>query len=341
MDEPPDLPDTEIIEALRANFRVQVADLVFLPVGNDSGSWSYRLREPEGRAYFLKVRAPADDVRGAEVPAYLQRIGVPSVLAPLPAGTGAGWIRVGRFALALYPYIEGRPAAEAGLSADQWRQFGAIVRKIHETPVMPGLTRIVSQEVFRPTRYELFGELHRVLATPDPGDQLACELGGFWRAHRATIREVTGQVDALGQRFRRLAVPQVLCHADLHTFNVLVGSAAAGGAPLWVADWDEAILAPRERDLMFVVRGIGQGLMTPDGTECFLEGYGHTAIDQGLLTYYRYAWAAQDIAACAEEILFLPGRGQKTRRAALDNFMNLFEPGNIVDLAFTSQAPPR
>src|SRR6266849_4710507 len=127
MDEPPDLPDTEIIEALRANFRVQVADLVFLPVGNDSGSWSYRLRETAGRAYFLKVRAPADDVRGAEVPAYLQRIGVPSVLAPLPAGTGAAWIRAGRFALALYPYIEGRPAAEAGLSADQWRQFGAIV----------------------------------------------------------------------------------------------------------------------------------------------------------------------------------------------------------------------
>src|SRR5437899_2559801 len=109
--EPPDLPDTEIIEALRASYRIEVADLAFLPVGNDSGSWAYRVEEPHGQAYFLKVRAPADDTRGAEVPAYLQRHGVPSVLAPLPAATREAWIRLDRFALALYPFIQGRPAA--------------------------------------------------------------------------------------------------------------------------------------------------------------------------------------------------------------------------------------
>lgn len=335
--EPPGLPEPQITDALRAGFGIEAAGLEFLPVGNDAGSWAYRVQDRAGRACFLKVRSPADDTRGADVPAYLQRHGVPGVLGPLPARTGAAWIPAGRFALALYPFVEGRPAAEAGLSAAQWREFGGIVRTIHETPVTPELTGLVSREVFRPTRYGLFGRLHQVLASPDPGDDLARELAAAWQARIGAIRQVTGQVDALGRRFMSQSLPHVLCHADLHTFNVLVD----GSRRLWVADWDEAVLAPRERDLMFVVRGIGHGFITPERTASFLDGYGAAAADEGLLTYYRYAWAAQDIAACAEEVLFLPGRGQDTRRAAVAGFTDLFEPGNIVDLAFTSPALPR
>jgi spectinomycin phosphotransferase len=312
--QPPDLPEPQIAGALRTGFGIEAAALEFLPLGNDAGSWAYRVQDGPGRAYFLKIRSPADDTRGADVPAYLQQHGVPRVLAPLRAGTGAAWIPAGRFALALYPFVDGRPAAEAGLSAAQWRELGAIVRAIHETPVTPELTALVGREVFRPTRYGLFGRLHQVLTSPDPGDGLARELAAAWQARAGAIRQVTAQVDALGQRFGGLDIPHVLCHADLHTYNVLTD----GPGQLWVADWDEVILAPRERDLMFVIRGIGNGLMTPDGTAGFLDGYGAAAADEGLLTYYRYAWAAQDIAACAEEVLFLPGRGPDSRRAALD-----------------------
>ena len=41
----------------------------------------------------------------------------------------------------------------------------------------------------------------------------------------------------------------------------------------------------------------------------------------------------QDIAAYGEEVLLTPALGQGTRRAALEGLMDLFEPGNIVDLA--------
>ena len=55
----------------------------------------------------------------------------------------------------------------------------------------------------------------------------------------------------------------------------------------------------------------------------------------------RYAWAVQDIAACGEEIALLQALGQDARRGALEGFMSLFEPGNIVDLAFSADAPGR
>jgi spectinomycin phosphotransferase len=154
-------------------------------------------------------------------------------------------------------------------------------------------------------------------------------LAGFWKAHRDLIDALVDRADQEGRRLAGQGFRQVLCHGDLHTWNVLVDA----DHHLWIVDWDEAVLAPRERDLMFVVGGIGHGLVRPHDTERFLRGYGETGIDPRLLAHYRTAWAVQDIAAYGEEVLLTPSLGQETRRAALEGFMDLFEPGNIVDLA--------
>jgi hypothetical protein len=87
---------------------------------------------------------------------------------------------------------------------------------------------------------------------------------------------------------------------------------------------------------MFVVGGIGRDLVRPSDTECFFQGYGEVTIDQRLLTYYRTAWAVQDLAAYGEQILMAPALGPESRRAELAGLMDLFEPGNIVDIATAS-----
>jgi spectinomycin phosphotransferase len=97
------------------------------------------------------------------------------------------------------------------------------------------------------------------------------------------------------------------------------------------------MLAPKERDLMFVVGGgISRKLVGPADEELFLQGYGSTSIDALGLTYYRYAWAVSDIGAYAAEVLFRPDLGEITRQAAVELFMSLFQPGNIVALALGS-----
>jgi spectinomycin phosphotransferase len=143
------------------------------------------------------------------------------------------------------------------------------------------------------------------------------------------IGALVGRADRLGRRLAGEPSRQVLCHGDLHTWNVLVDA----DRRLWIVDWDEAVLAPRERDLMFVVGGIGLGLVQPDDTDSFLQGYGQTSIDPRRLAYYRAAWAVQDIAEYGEEVLLAPALGEATRRAALEGFIDLFAPGNIVELA--------
>jgi spectinomycin phosphotransferase len=206
------------------------------------------------------------------------------------------------------------------------------VRQVHAVPLTPELRALVDQEPFRPTRRELLADLEARLAAP--ADPVAGELAGFWRAHRDVIDWLIQRADASGPRLARGSFPRVMCHADLHTWNVLVDA----DRRLWLVDWDEAILAPRERDLMFVVGGIARDLVRPGDTDRFFQGYGQASVDPRLLAYYRCAWAVQDIAAYAEEVLLAPGRGEATRRAALEGFMDLFAPGNIVDLAGASDA---
>jgi spectinomycin phosphotransferase len=131
---------------------------------------------------------------------------------------------------------------------------------------------------------------------------------------------------------RRELLPELeaaLAAAGLHTWNVLVGA----DGRLWIADWDEAVLAPRERDLFFMVGGIGHGLVGPSDTGAFFEGYGQTDVDLRRLAYYRCAWAVQDLAAYGEQVLLVPGLPEASRRAELAGFNDLFAPGNIADYA--------
>jgi spectinomycin phosphotransferase len=329
MREPPALAPDAIAAALHAGFGIRVAELEFLPVGNDAASWAFRVRAPDGQAWFLKVRAGDGRWPGSTVPWHLHRLGVPHVLAPLEAGHGSPYVEVDGFALALYPMLDARPAVEVGLSPEQWRTLGAVVRQVHAVPPTPDLAQVVAREAFRPAGRDVAAGLEALLAAAAPGDGVARELAAFWRPRREVVRGLVDRADATGRRLRRSAAPRVLCHGDLHTWNLLVDA----GRRLWLVDWDEAVLAPKERDLMFVVGGIRRGLVRPQDTGCFFQGYGGATVDRRLLAYYRTAWAVQDIGEYAEQVLLAPALGEESRRAALDGFKELFQPGYIVELA--------
>ncbi len=102
---------------------------------------------------------------------------------------------------------------------------------------------------------------------------------------------------------------------------------------LWLVDWDEVILAPKERDLMFVVGGIGTGLVEPHETAWFLDGYGDTEVDPLALSYYRHAWAVQDLGLYGEDVFLDESLGDDARSHAARILLGLFEPGGIVELA--------
>src|SRR2546421_608581 len=82
-------------------------------------------------------------------------------------------------------------------------------------------------------------------------DPVAQELAPLWQQRRDVIHRLVARAEALGQQVAHRPLAHVLCHADIHTNNVLLD---ADGA-VWIVDWDDTLLAPQERELMFVVGG--------------------------------------------------------------------------------------
>ncbi len=328
--EPPSLAENSILAALRAHYGIAGAVLTFLPIGNDSASFVYRVDTANGVSYFLKARSGAGfSASSFAVPFFLHSQGIPHVMAPLPTTGQALWVAVDGFALSLHPFVDARIAADAGLTLADWRALGVTLRRIHASQLPAELAEKLPQETFTPSRRHVLDELAGLLGKPVFSDPLQAALVGFWRGRDELIQTVIERADNLGAELRREVLPRVLCHADLHTWNVLVDA----GRQMWIVDWDEVMLAPKERDLMFVIGGIGRGLVKPVETESFLAGYGAPPINQRALVYYRFAWAVQDLAAYAEQIFLARDAGEPTRRAAMQGFVDMFEPGNIVDIA--------
>lgn len=328
--EPPPLKVSAIDFVLQRCYGIAANAVTFLPIGNDAASFVYRVYAANGVSYFLKARASVGfNPSSLTVPFFLHSQGIPHVMAPLPTIGQALWAAVDGFALNVYPFVAAHTATEAGLTLDDWRALGATLRRIHTSQLPAELAEPLPQETFTPSRRHVLDKLAELLNSGPLDDPIQAALAGFWCGRQGVIQTLIERADSLGAELRRETLPRVLCHADLHTWNVLVDAARQ----MWIVDWDEVILAPKERDLMFVVGGIGRGLVQPAETASFLAGYGASTIDPRALTYYRFAWAVQDMAAYAEQVFFAHDAGEPTRRVAFDGFVAMFEPGNIVDIA--------
>lgn len=332
--EPPALPVSAQCVALQRHYGIAADAVTFLSIGNDAASFVYRVDAANGVSYFLKARASAGfNPSSLTVPSFLHSQGIPHVMVPLPTASGALWVAVDGFSLSLYPFVAARTATDAGLTLEDWQALGATLRRIHASHLPARLAGDLPQETFTPSRRHVLAALADLPDRPDLPDPIQAALAQFWRGRQDLIQTLIDRADSLGAELRREALPRVLCHADLHTWNVLVDA----DRRLWIVDWDEVILAPKERDLMFVVGGIGRGLVQPEQTECFLRSYGGPIVDRRALAYYRFAWAVQDMAAYAEQVFFVRETGEPTRRAAYHGFVDMFEPGNIVDIALAGQ----
>jgi spectinomycin phosphotransferase len=328
--EPPHLADTTIAEMVRSHYGISIVALNFLPLGNDSDTYVYRVEAADGAAYFLKIRnrlgfSPAS----LAVPRYLRDVGVPHILAPLMTTSQTPWVMVNDFALTLYPFVDGRIGGDVGMSEQQWIELGRTVKQIHMTQLPADMKKVVPRETFVPPKRSVVTDLQKAIDGKVLADPAQRELAAFLNSRRDEIDRVASRADALGRQLRERSMPLVLCHADLHTRNVLLEN----DEQFWVIDWDETVLALKERDLMFFVGGIMRKLLQPHNTEHFFRGYGDAAIDPDALVYYRNAWAVQDMAADGERVFFLPDLSDASRQDAVRMFKLLFEPGYIVSIA--------
>lgn len=327
--EKPDLREDAIAACLQADYGLCAAQVVFLPLGADLNTAVYRAVAADGASYFVKLRRGDLAEIAVALPKFLSDLGIRQVIAPLATRAGRLWADLGAFKVILYPFIAGHNGYEADLTDRHWVAFGAALKRIHAAAVPPTLTSRIPQETYSPQWRDIVMRFLARVETETFADPVAAKLAAFLQGKRAEVLDLVGRTERLAQALRAHPPACVVCHSDLHAGNVLL----AGDSALYIVDWDNPILAPVERDLMFAGGGQFCATRTPDQEETlFYRGYGPTAIDPTALAYYRYERIIEDIAAFCEQ-LFLSDAGGEDREQALRYLVSNFLPDGTIAIA--------
>ncbi|WP_447775925.1 phosphotransferase enzyme family protein [Variovorax boronicumulans] len=327
---PPALPTDAILSCLASHWDLEATRAEFLPLGADVDSAAFRIEAPDGRAYFLKLRRGGFTAAVVDVPAFLHHThGIDAVMAPLPTLTQQLSLQDHGFDWALYPFFNGSNGFTRAPTDRQWTALGMALNAIHRAELPASLLAGLPRESYSHHWREGVRGYQRRFINGVAGDDLVKQFLAFWNAHDEEIDSLIYRSEQLASILLEKSLPQVLCHSDLHAGNVLLGD----DDRLCIVDWDTLILAPKERDLMFIGGGVGGVWNQPREEALFFEGYGTTqAVDALALAYYRHERIVRDLLEFCDQ-MFDPQASREDREEGLRQMASQFEPGNVVAVA--------
>ena len=301
MREKPDIPDQLLRTTLQDQYDIVPVTLEFLPVGLDYAAGVYRVVSEQGNIYFLKVTSRPLYKARYKVPRYLNDQGIAFVVAPLPTRSGDLWSELKDWTVIAYPFIDGN-SNFTGMTTEHWRKLGSIFKQIHQVSVPTEWYESLRKETFDATEYVRWIHTFETQHLHSRHDESASRraLRVDWLTHQDTIHMTLNSLEKLSGVLQKRSEPFVFCHADLHPANLIRD--AKGN--VFVIDWDDVMLAPKERDFIFV---------RDPGADAFWQGYGHPQINWIALTYYRCERVVQDVIACADDMFFKEDLGEPTR----------------------------
>jgi spectinomycin phosphotransferase len=328
----PDLKDEAIIRCLQDAYGLNVKNISFLPLGADFNTAVYRATTSSKVDYFLKLRSGEFFEASVSIPKHLADLGLKQVIPPLITKTGQLWINLASFKAILYPYIEGHNSVEAKLSDNQWIKFGATMKKLHSTDIPSAITNGVPRETFSSKWREKVKAFLKRIADEIFEEPIAAKMALFLKSKSSEILKLVEHAENLALHLQKQPIKYFLCHADIHGWNLLVDKEGA----IYIVDWDTLILAPKERDLMFIGAGISDSGRPPIEEESlFYQGYGPTKTNQEAIAYDRFERIIQDIGEYCEHI-FLSDKGGEDRIRSFEYLQSNFLPNGTIEKAFQS-----
>lgn len=336
MTEKQSLSPQSIIDCLKANYGIAAVLLTLLPLGADMNASVYKAETQSRQSYFVKLKRGHRYDMSVTLLALLQASGIQQIIPPIKTTNGRLTQHIGDSTLTVYPFVNGQNGFCYNLTDNQWTALGKILRQVHEFDTPSSIKDLIRKEAYsdkwRKSVQSLYAHIHSNLS----GDEAALKLQAFMREHREIIHHLVDRAEALSQKIQEQSPEFVLCHSDIHGGNVLIDESGS----IFIVDWDDPIMAPKERDLMFIGGGVANVWNNPHEEEFFYKGYGKTEINRAILAYYRHERIVEDIAEYGQALL-LTSDGGKERSAMLEQFKDMFEPNGVVDIALKTDADPQ
>lgn len=328
--------DQCIIDCLKTYYGIQVVKLTVLPLGADMNASVYKAETQEYAPYFVKLKHGHFDDLSIAVMELLHHAKIQQIISPIKTIHGQSTQRINDFTLIVYPFIEGQDGFSRSLTDEQWLILGNTLRQIHEIDVPSPLQHRIRRETYSPKWREALRSIYPHLNVEATGDEIAIKLMIFMKEHLEAIQRLVDRAEQLAKKLDNEPLKFVLCHSDLHGGNILIDKMNN----FYIVDWDEPIMAPKERDLMFVGGGVCNVWNKPFEEELFYKGYGKTEVNRTILAYYRHERIVEDIAEYSQSLLFTTVKdGEVKTEERLEmykHFIAMFEPQGVVDIAFAT-----
>lgn len=334
MTEKQHISDEYIIDCLSNDYGIRVTTLTFIPLGADINASVYKAQTNDHKSYFVKLKYESSQNIGAIVQLELHNAGIQQIISPIKTNSGQPTCDKDDFTLIVYPFIEGQDGFSRSLTNEQWIILGKALKQVHTFNLSSPIKNQIKQESYsakwREAVRTIFFQIDQEQLV---NDTTAFKLLTFMKQHRQTIQRLVNRAELLTIKIQKESPKFVLCHSDIHAGNVLI---AHDGA-IYIIDWDQPMMAPKERDLMFIGGGVGNVWNNPRDEKFFYEGYGKTKINTEILAYYRCERIVEDIALYSQQLFFKNGGG-KDREIMYKQFIDMFEPNGVVDIAFKTKS---
>lgn len=323
---PPNITEEQLRACLQNQYGLVPVTFEFLPLGLDYNAGVYRVASEQGAACLLKVTSrPLYEPR-CLVPRYLNDQGITSVVAPIPTMSGTLWARMEEWNVIVYPFIEGDTRL-TGMASAQWQEVGGIFRQIHQVALPSEGFETLRRETFDPTGYirwvHVF-EIERLHSRHSESESTRALLAD-WQALKPTIHTALATLEKLAEVLQARGLPYGISDADLHAANLLRDHAGH----VFVIDWDEVMLAPKERDFIFI---------REPHADAFFQGYGQQEIDWVALTYYLWERVVQDVIEDAQNVCFRDDWEEETRADATRLLYAYLSSGSTIIAASDASA---
>lgn len=288
-----------IIDVLNIDYGLAIDSLE--PVVGGWSALAYRAVTPEGD-YFVKVYdkhrpsvapwiARIDDYMPIVMRLHENAALAGNMVAPILTKCGEYKVEDCNNLILVFPFIEGSSIDESRISPAQARKLAGILAVLHmaeyhDIPIpSPGMR----EDYVLPFYTKLTSYIENV---ETPGD-----VARVLNEHSSTLLAAMGKAQDLGDELRATGAPLVLCHTDVHGWNLIKANR------LILADWEGLRLAPEEAGLFSFTGGFFFDYAAGDFFAAYDEARGGYAVNERAMAFYRLRRRLEDIAGFADSII--------------------------------------
>ncbi len=304
----PNITRERIQQIIEENWAFVIKNLEFNPGGQ--ASWSYKVTDSNGNTYFFKIHQGAGDILKRFDLTYklFNLANIEQIAHPIKTKNEQLIVHLDSYPSALFNFISGHNASEKTLTNEQKMAVGELLGRIHKATDLVGGFPLKEDFIYQ--------NLERLKQNILDGEKYLSDTsvykkkgGELLLSHKHKILERSDALERLGQSLREREIPFVICHGEPHLWNTMVDE----NGLVYLIDWDDSLLAPKEKDLMMI-----------EDDQLKLQGYRNTvgefSINSDVMQYYKWEWNISEIDAWSDSIF--TSTASATQNEAFVNFLS-------------------